>query len=584
MIRPVRSFSDRAHAWWTTLSFGARAPRRRLATLALLGLASGIGESAVIILLVALASRGHGGRLPLSSILPESPWKLAAIGLLAAAGLALADLGTAITAARASADVARGVQTKLVRAFLGAPWPAQAAAPVGELQELVTVRTALIARGTEDAAQAVAALLNLVVLLAVAATLSLLATVGLVVAVVIVLTFARGSRKRRRRSVRRARAATAALSTEMTEIAAAARDVRVFGVGEPAVQRVGIQIDAVANSSAKARMMVDATGPLTRDATVGVLIVCLALVVSQTDVSLSVLGATVVLVLRALAQGQTLASVSAIMQESEDCVSEIEAYVEAWSPSARGRCRCPALDSIEVNDVSYTHAGDELPAVTDIALRLARGELLGVVGRTGAGKSTLAAIVLGLLTPARGSVSIGGLPLAEIDPAEWHSRTAWVGQDPHLLTGTVADNIRYLRDEVGGEAVRAAALAAGLAAELTSWPLGLDHPVGPAGAALSGGQRQRVALARALAGDPGLLVLDEPTSALDAHAESAVRDALTAASRDRIVVVIAHRPSTVRACDRIAVIEDGRIAACASAERLAAGSAYFREIVALSNA
>ena len=233
MIGPLRSVSDRAHAWWTTLSFGAQAPRRRLATLALLGLASGIGESAVVILLVALASRGHGGRLPLSSILPESPWTLAAVGLLAAAGLALADLGTAITAARASADVARGVQTKLVRAFLGAPWATQAAAPVGELQELVTVRTALIARGTEDAAQAAAALLNLVVLLTVAATLSLWATIGLIAAVAVVLTFARSSRQRRRRTVRRARAATAVLSTEMTELAAAARDVRVFGVGDP---------------------------------------------------------------------------------------------------------------------------------------------------------------------------------------------------------------------------------------------------------------------------------------------------------------------------------------------------------------
>ena len=213
-----------------------------------------------------------------------------------------------------------------------------------------------------------------------------------------------------------------------------------------------------------------------------------------------------------------------------------------------------------------------------------RGELLGVVGRTGAGKSTLAAIALGLLTPARGSVSVSGLPLDEIDPSDWYSRTAWVGQDPHLLTGTVAENIRYLRDAVDDDAVRTAALAAGLAPELTSWPLGLDHPVGPAGAALSGGQRQRVALARALAGNPGLLVLDEPTSALDPHAESAVRETLTAASRDRIVVVIAHRPSTVRACDRIAVIEDGRLAACSPADRLAADNAYFREIVALSNA
>jgi len=126
-----------------------------------------------------------------------------------------------------------------------------------------------------------------------------------------------------------------------------------------------------------------------------------------------------------------------------------------------------------------------------------------------------------------------------------------------LLTGTVAENIRFRREWVSDAAVESAALAAALAPELAEWPAGLDHPVGPLGNALSGGQRQRVALARALAGAPELLVLDEPTSALDAASEAAVCATLNHARGAMTVLVVAHRLSTLEVCDRLVELRDG---------------------------
>jgi ATP-binding cassette subfamily B protein len=181
-------------------------------------------------------------------------------------------------------------------------------------------------------------------------------------------------------------------------------------------------------------------------------------------------------------------------------------------------------------------------------------------------------------------VLVDGTDLRALDPASWYGRTAWVGQDPKLLKGTLAENIRLLRTELDDAAILTAALEAGLGAEMASWPDGMDHVIGVGGATLSGGQRQRIAIARALAGRPSVIVLDEPTSALDVHAEGTIRDLLEALRGEALVVVIAHRLSTLRACDRIAVIEDGQLMRIAPPQELRRDEAYFREVLALSNA
>jgi ABC-type multidrug transport system fused ATPase/permease subunit len=279
-----------------------------------------------------------------------------------------------------------------------------------------------------------------------------------------------------------------------------------------------------------------------------------------------------------------MSGISAQLQERAAAVDRIRGFLDRWAASAPagGSEPCPRVGRVALESVWVTYEDGDRPALADVSLALEPGEQLGLVGRTGAGKSTLALTLLGLLEPDRGRVMVDGVPLSALSRADWHRRIAWVPQQPLLLTGSVRDNIRFLRDDVDDEAVRAAALSAGLGPEIESWRDGLDHHVGAAGASLSGGQRQRIALARALAGQPDLLVLDEPTSALDAHTEVAVRDAIAALRGRATVAVIAHRLSTLDSCDRVAVLDEGRLTTLGPPDELAAKDEYYREALTLS--
>lgn len=202
---------------------------------------------------------------------------------------------------------------------------------------------------------------------------------------------------------------------------------------------------------------------------------------------------------------------------------------------------------------AYPHAHGD--ALAGVSLALARGERLGILGRSGSGKSTFARLLLGLYTPAQGSVWIGGT-----DPAcvESGRHIGVCPQEPVLFTGTVRDNIALGRQWIDAACVARAAAIAGLGALLG--PGGLDHIVADRGEGLSGGQRQAIALARALAGEPPLLILDEPTASLDAASETAMIDRLLPSLAGRTLIVITHRPPLLRLVERVILLDTGRIA------------------------
>ena len=568
-------------AWWAGVAFGTRHPGRRVLSLGILGAVSGAGEAVVVLLLVALVARGGGG---LPSVVPDSgTWSLAALALAAVALLAAAHLAAAWIAARAAADAQRSLQLRLLDAFLKASWQAQRASPPGELQELVTGKARLVVHGSADAAKAVATAANLLILVAVAIVVDIRVTAGLIAVVAFAVLVARPFQARTRRIAVRTAAASSELAGRVAETARVAGDLRIFGVGGRARDGLADSVAATARLAREIHLSATATPALTRDVTLAVLIVAMALVVTSADVGLTVLGATVLLLLRALSHAQALSATLHRLAERWANLGPILERLDDWRPRAgRGTRPCRQIGEVELRDVTVAYAPDAPAALAGTSLVVGGGEQLGVVGPTGAGKSTLAATLLGLITPREGSVLVDGVPLPELDPADWHARVAWVPQDPLLLSGTVRENIRFLRPHVDDEAVECAARAAVLAADVDGWSDGLDHDVGAAGSALSGGQRQRVALARALAGDPQLVVLDEPTSALDVHTEAAVRETLAALRGRAIVVVIAHRLSTVDLCDRVAVVRAGQLVALGDPRELGESDPYFREALALA--
>ena len=198
-------------------------------------------------------------------------------------------------------------------------------------------------------------------------------------------------------------------------------------------------------------------------------------------------------------------------------------------------------------------------ALHGVSFAVAPGETVAVVGPSGAGKSTLIQLALRFYDPNEGRIVLNGVPLLEADPAAVRATMAMVPQDSVVFAASARDNLRYGRWDATDEQIWDAARAANAEAFLRALPQGLDTFLGENGARLSGGQRQRIAIARALLRDAPILLLDEATSALDAESERLVQDALGRLMRDRTTIVIAHRLATVRAADRILVMDAGRI-------------------------
>lgn len=198
-------------------------------------------------------------------------------------------------------------------------------------------------------------------------------------------------------------------------------------------------------------------------------------------------------------------------------------------------------------------------ALNGVSIDVAPGETVAVVGPSGAGKSTLIQLALRFYDPASGTIRLNGVPLPQADPATLRAMMAMVPQDSVIFAASARDNLRYGRWDATDEQIWDAARAANAEGFLRALPQGLDSPMGEAGTRLSGGQRQRLSIARALLRDAPILLLDEATSALDAESERLVQDALGRLMQGRTTIVIAHRLATVRAADRIIVLDEGRI-------------------------
>lgn len=216
---------------------------------------------------------------------------------------------------------------------------------------------------------------------------------------------------------------------------------------------------------------------------------------------------------------------------------------------------------IRFDRVNFAYGGENPgpEVLSDISIDIPAGQVVGIAGSTGSGKTTLARLIQRLYTPTRGRIAVDGLDLAQIDTAALRRQIGVVPQDGVLFNRSVRENIALADPAMSQEAVTAVAMLAGAHDFIQGLPKGYDTQVGERGMMLSGGQRQRIALARALATDPRILILDEATSALDSEAEREVQANMRRIAEGRTVIVIAHRLSTLRFADRILVLDHGRL-------------------------
>ena len=533
----------------------------------------------------AIGGQPVGG--PLGVLDQLGPAGLAAVA--AGAGIGLVGVGalvgylitylTSATAERVGADLRESVFGRLLG--LGLPFHDR-----HRSGDLVTRLTGDVAR-VEDSMVAwftvlVPEVLTLagmiVVVLAVDLTLGLAA-----LAVVPPLALVVALRRRRIRVAQRAsRDADAALASEATEVLRNVRVVQAFtregeaggqfsGRSRSAVRAALGAMDLEARWSPVADLLLAAGGGLvlwlgvtavtSGRMTLGTLLVVLAYLSSLYGP------------IRALARlARTLARGAASRERILEVLDSGEVVPEAAEPLQAG----PPRQGLALRGVWFAYA-EGAPVLRHLDLEVAAGERVCVVGPTGAGKSTLLALLLRFYDPDAGVVELDGTDLRDLDLASLRRQLALVPQDPWMLDGTVADNVRFGRPGATREELEAAARATRVDELIQRLPDGWETEIGEGGVRLSGGQRRRVALARAILRDASVLLLDEPTSGLDAASEQAVLDALDRAAEGRTVLSVSHRLSLAARADRVVVLDGGRVVEQGPpGELLAAGGAYAR--------
>jgi thiol reductant ABC exporter CydD subunit len=365
-----------------------------------------------------------------------------------------------------------------------------------------------------------------------------------------------------------------ALSTHFLDVVRGLPTLRAFNRGRFQIERIADVGDRYRRATMGTLRVAFLSGSvLELAATLGVALVAVVVGVRLADGGMALQPALTVLVL-APELYVPLRRLGAEFHASADGLAVAERMLDLLAAPAvavAGGTReppSPAILPVRFEAVSFAYPGRPGLVVDGLDLELAPGESVALIGESGAGKSTVAALLLGLLRPTAGRVTIGGVDLARCRLDAWHQLVAWVPSRPTLVRASVADNIRLGAPGASGERVRAAAALAGADSFVRALPAGYDTAVGDGGRALSPGERRRIALARAILRDAPLLVLDEPTADLDPESVALVARAVERVAAGRTALVIAHRAELVGCADRVVTLAGEP--ACAPAARQAA--------------
>ena len=232
-------------------------------------------------------------------------------------------------------------------------------------------------------------------------------------------------------------------------------------------------------------------------------------------------------------------------------------------PLIENRANSNQLDTIEgrvtYENITFAYPGDTDPTISDVSFTAEPGEMLGLVGPTGAGKSTILKLLMRFYDADEGKIRVDGHHIRDISLETFRQSIGYVGQDPYLFHGTIRENIAYSRPDAEDSAIKQVARKSGAHKFIKDLPDGYETKVGQRGKKLSGGQRQRISIARALFSDPEILILDEATSHVDNETEALIQTHLEDLIADRMTFVIAHRLSTVKSADKILVFKDGQV-------------------------
>jgi ATP-binding cassette subfamily B protein len=547
-------------------------PRLAITWIALTGFLSGLADGVLVVLAVRMALeaaevRVNPIRVPvIGATLSEGPTIALTVALAVIA--AALHLMTATNAARLSAEVLENARRRGYRAHIRARWARQQGERQGSLQETMGMANS-VSESAQVMADVITSALMIFTILAIALTVSAVA-VGAVVIFAIVLTFLlRPLGRRVRRESRIAANESVLLSEKIGEVTLVSRELRAFGVFDS----VGVELDTLNEKSAQARrramFLSRYVWLLHSDIVVLFLVIAVSVVYGSRTSQFVGISTVAILVARALSSANQL-------QQSRSRLDELGPIVELFNDRVSaleaerveyGEAELRSMSILQLDAVSHEYKPG-VRALDSVSLEIAMGESVGLIGPSGAGKTTLIEIASRLRTATSGSIAVDGLDINDFTEESWSSQVALVPQEPHLIEGSVRDNIRFHRDWITDDAIVAAAEAAHVRHEIERLPESFDTLLGPHGTGVSVGQKQRIAIARALAGQPSMLVLDEPTSALDPRSERMLRATLDDLHGSVAMVMVTHRMSTVDICDRLVVVDAGKIVATGPVDQI----------------
>jgi ABC-type multidrug transport system fused ATPase/permease subunit len=485
---------------------------------------------------------------------------------------------------RAAADMQAQLRSELFASFTRASWGMQSRDREGQLQEFATNQIGQATAGLIQATQLVVAVLTFLVLLVSALALNAVAALVVLVAATGLFALLRplsNLGQRRGQALSRAWVEYAGGVTESVRVA---EEVQVFGVSSAQRERINELIAAVWTPSYHTQLLVRLASGIYQSVVYLLIVLALVGVYASGIGHVASLGAVVLLLVRASGYGQQAQGAYQALRQSLPALERVQEAQRRYDESIprAGTQPLKQVRTLAFENVSFAYEAAR-PVLFDMDFEVAAGETIGIIGPTGAGKSTAVQILLGLRPPTSGRYLVNGVSAEQFSREDWHRAVAYLPQEPRLLHASVADNIRFFRP-LEDQAIERAARLAGIHGEIMSWSAGYETIIGPRADAVSGGQQQRICLARALAARPEVLVLDEPTSALDPHTERQIQDSLGALKHELTLFVVAHRMSTLDICDRVMVILDGRQEAFDTASALETSSRYYRTTTRLAAA
>jgi ABC-type multidrug transport system fused ATPase/permease subunit len=562
-----------------------------LATMAVASFASGVVEAALLVLIanIALMVGGADANGGIAASLGPLEGLNLSVGssLLVALGLGvmrmLLQLVTATISARVTAELITEIRAGTFRDYANASWAEQSRRKEADVQDLLIRHVNRTTDGVSVISRAITTAFLVLALLASAVVVDPVSAGLLVVSGGVLFVLIRPLTDRAKGLARTQLVAGRDYGARSLEALGLSQEIRSFGVTEEVVHDLDRATAAEVRPTRHALLLKELVTSAYQLATILLLLMGLWAVSSFVDRPLASLGAIVVILVRALNQTAALQSCYHILTVQAPFVQRLQderATLRSRTPHS-GQQVIAAPTSLRFEHVTYAY-GEDREAVKDLDFEVTRGEAIGILGPSGSGKSTLIQLLLRLRQPDTGRYLLDDVDASDIDDDSWFAQIAFVPQDSRLINDSIAANIAFYRAGVTRDEVVAAAKRAHVHDEILAMPEGYDTVIGSRGGALSGGQRQRVSIARALLRNPSILVLDEPTSALDMRSEALVHETFTRLKGEVTIFVIAHRLSTLNTCDRLMVMNDGKIQAFGSREEIQHNSAFYRDALALS--